>query len=186
MRAGAVVVFSLASSLTALGCIDHESATSIARDPSSVSLDFKDRARDETTIPVDRVSPPSRATSRTVRCGCDADANLHVAAPQGSLVTRPEDASHAAEAQIVIPEDGPPRARPIRTSRSLGFIGDAPLTPSPSRGGPWNAPDAVLPPHTHGSWSNGGGYGSGYRSFGYGHSGFQPSVVSAPRPYRLR
>jgi hypothetical protein len=82
MRAGAVV-FMLASPLTALGCIDRDA--SALHDPGEL-------AREE--IPVDRVSPPSRATPRTVRCGCDADGNLHVAAPPGSKVSRPEDASH--------------------------------------------------------------------------------------------
>src|SRR5688572_2915059 len=117
MRAGAVIAL-LASQLTALGCID--------RDPSSLH-DPGEVSREE--VPVDRVSPPSRATSRTVRCGCDADGNLHVGAPQGSKVSRPEDASQAAEAQIVLPEDST-TARPIRVTRSLGFIGDGKLTPS--------------------------------------------------------
>lgn len=96
---------------------------------------------------VDRIAPPSRATSRTVRCACDAEGGLHVSAPRGSGVTVPEDATHPAEAQIVLPDD-PPRGR-LRTTKSLGFIGDGKLTPSPSRGGPWNAPDGLLPPHRH-------------------------------------
>ena len=169
MRAGAVIAFSLASPLAVSGCIDHESASSL-HDPGEV-------ARVQ-TIPADRVSPPSRATPRTVRCACDADANLHVAAPQGSKVTRPEDASEAAEAQIVLPEDEP-QPRPIRATRSLGFIGDNKLTPSQGRGGPWAVPDALLPPHVHGTWTNGYGYRS-YRTRSYGYPTFQPSFV----PYR--
>jgi hypothetical protein len=162
MRAGAVVSIMLASSpLAALGCIDRD--PSALHDPGELG-----RAREE-NIPVDRVAPASRATSRTVRCGCDADANLHIAAPPGSKVSRPEDASQAAEAQIVLPEDAP-SPRPIRVTRSLGFIGDNKLTPSVGHGGPWAAPDAVLPKHHHASANGYSGYyghAYGYRSYGY-------------------
>ena len=46
---------------------------------------------------VNRIGPPSRATSRTVRCACDTDGGLHVRAPQGSRVAVPEDATYDAE-----------------------------------------------------------------------------------------
>ena len=118
--------------LICAGCADKEAA-----DPGAI-------VREEL---VNRIGPPSRATSRTVRCGCDADGELHVSAPQGSQVTVPEDATHPAEAQIVLPDDRP--GMPLRRTKSLGFIGDGKLTPSPSRGGPWNVPDALLPPHRH-------------------------------------
>jgi hypothetical protein len=143
----------------ALGCLDKE-----AQDPGTI-------VREET---VNRVGPPSRATSRTVRCGCDADANLHISAPQGSQVSRPEDATHDAEAQVVLPDDAPV---PLRRTKSLGFIGDAPLTQRPSRGGPWNVPDALLPAHRHIEPSYGVGYG--YRSYG---RGWVPSAGYAPAP----
>jgi hypothetical protein len=127
---GAIALLSV-SQLT--GCLDKEAA-----DPHSL-------IREET---VNRVGPPSRATSRTVRCGCDADGGLHVRAPQGSRVTVPEDdnPAYVSEAEVVLPDD-PTIYR--RRSKSLGFIGDNKLTPGRSYGGPWNVPDALLPPHRH-------------------------------------
>jgi hypothetical protein len=89
---------------------------------------------------------PAGASSRTVRVGCDDD-GLHIRAPQGSRVTVPDDATYPAEAEIAVEEDVP--ARPLRRTKSLGFIGDNKLTPTPSRGGPWNVPDGLLPPHEH-------------------------------------
>ena len=133
MSAGPQLVTGLSLfTLICAGCADKEAA-----DPGAI-------VREEL---VDRVGPPSRATSRTVRCGCDADGDLHVSAPHGSQVTVPEDATHPAEAQIVLPDDR--LGMPLRRTKSLGFIGDGKLTPSPSRGGPWNVPDALLPPHRH-------------------------------------
>jgi hypothetical protein len=133
------LVFPFVVLATATGCAEKE-----AVDPGSV-------LREET---VDRIAPPSRATSRTVRCGCDDDSGLHVSAPPGSRVTVPEDASYAAEAQIVLPEDD--RPIPLRRSKSLGFIGDGKLGQTPSRGGPWNVPDGLLPPHRHSAGRYGG------------------------------
>ncbi|HVH46726.1 MAG TPA: hypothetical protein VM925_30500 [Labilithrix sp.] len=115
-----------------VGCVEKE------------ALDPGDVVREET---VNRVGPPSRATARTVRCACDADGDLHIRAPQGSQVTVPEDASHPAEAEIVLPSEAP--GTPLRQTKSLGFIGDGKLSSSASRGGPWNVPDALLPPHRH-------------------------------------
>jgi hypothetical protein len=131
-RVSMCVLFALAAALGSVGCAAKE-----AEDPGSI-------LREET---VDRIGPPSRATSRTVRCGCDADGDLHVRAPQGSRVFRPDDATYDAEAEIVLPEDAP--RGPLRRTKSLGFIGDGKLGPSRTRGGPWAAPDGLLPPHHH-------------------------------------
>jgi len=119
---------------------------------------------------VSRIAPPSYDTSRTVRVGCDDD-GLHIKAPPGSKVTVPDDATHDAEAQIVLPYDG--EGRPIRVTKSLGYIGDAPLTQTPSRGGPWNVPDALLPQHPHHEpryGISGGYYGAPRYSHGYAQS----------------
>lgn len=134
--------------------------------PDKASWDSERWVSEET---VNRVGPPSRATSRTVRCGCDADGDLHVQAPQGSKVVRPEDAAFAAEAEVVLPDDEPPR--PIRRTKSLGFIGDNKLGQSHTYGGPWAVPDALLPPHRHvepryGGYGGYGGYGRAYGSYG--------------------
>ena len=137
----------------ALGCLDKE-----AQDPGMIVHEEM----------VTRVGPPARtawraesgatstaAPTATVRCGCDADGGLHIAAPQGSRVSRSEDAP--AEAEIVLADAAP---APLRRSKSLGFIGDNPLGQSRSYGGPWNVPDAVLPPHRHVEPRYGfGGYG---------------------------
>lgn len=146
-----------------VGCVDKEAA-----DPGEV-------VRAET---VDRIAPPSRATSRTVRVGCDDD-GLHITAPPGSQVTIPDDATHQAEAQIVLPADEP---GPIRRVKSLGFIGDNPLTQTPSRGGPWNAPDAVLPKHSHHEPN----YGFGRSYGGRFRSSYAPGYVSPSAPIRYR
>lgn len=112
------------------------------------------------------------AASAKVRCRCDADGGLHVHAPAGAKVTVPETASEEeadAEAEIEV-EVGPRPGTRIRNTVSLGFVGDAPLTQVPSRGGPWNVPDALLPIHSHG----GGGTGyitTGYVAYGGGYRG---------------
>ncbi len=143
----------------AMGCAEKQAA-----DPGEV-------VRAET---VSRIAPPSHDTSRTIRVGCDDD-GLHIKAPPGSRVTVPDDATHDAEAQIVLPYDG--EGRPIRVTKSLGFIGDAPLTQTPSRGGPWNVPDAVLPQHPHHEprYGTPGGY--------YGAPRFVPSYGYASPSY---
>ena len=145
-----------------VGCADKEAA-----DPGEV-------VRRET---VTRIAPSSHDTARTVRVGCDDD-GLHITAPPGSRVTVPDDATHDAEAQVVLPYDG--EGRPIRVTKSLGFIGDNPLTQSSSRGGPWNVPDALLPQHTHHQQSYGTRYHGGGHSYSYS-PGYVPSH-SAPRP----
>ncbi len=79
-----------------------------------------------------------------VKCACDAEGGLHVQAPNDARVT----ATGPGAAEIAL-DDAPQERVPLRTTKSLGFIGDNPLTPNVSYGGPWNAPDAVLPPHAH-------------------------------------
>jgi hypothetical protein len=148
------IAASVAALLVLPGCLEKEAA-----DPHAF-------LREET---VNRVGPASRATSRTVRCGCDADGGLHLRTPQGSRVTVPEDdnPAYVSEAEVVLPDDAPAYRR---TSKSLGFIGDSKLTPGRSHGGPWNVPDALLPPHRHLTPSY--GY-SGYpvRSYRYAYPG---------------
>ena len=60
---------------------------------------------------------------KTLRCGCDINGGLHIAAPPGAKVTVPEDAAYPAEAEITLPQSN----GPIRRVKSLGFIGDTPL-----------------------------------------------------------
>ena len=166
MRDAYGILFVIVAGGMGIGCADKGAA-----DPGTL-------LREET---VNRVGAPSRATSRTVRCGCDADGELHVRAPHGSEVRRPEDGTYPAEAEIVLAEDPPP-AR-LRHSKSLGFIGDSKLTPSPSRGGPWAVPDALLPPHAHVEPRYGGGGSWGYRGGSYGAYGaysVTPAMPGAP------
>jgi hypothetical protein len=75
----------------------------------------------------------------------------------------PEDASFGAEAEIVLSDD--PAPAPLRRTKSLGFIGDNKLTSSPSRGGPWDVPDALLPAHRHVEPRYGAQVSYGYRSY---------------------
>lgn len=147
MRAALLLSVGLLSS-SLVACAEPKEAA----DPGEI-------VREET---VNRVGPISRASSRTVRCGCDLDGDLHVQAPQGSSVTVPEDATHPSEAQIVLPDDGP---APLRTTKSLGFVGDGKLSDIPSRG-----TDGLLPPHEHG-----GGRWSGQH--------FLPGQAPYPYPY---
>lgn len=162
----AVMVALLSLGALGAGCVEKESM-----DPGMI-------VREETTL-VNREAPPSRATSRTVRCGCDRDGDLHIAAPQGSEVTRPLDATYEAEAQIVLPDEG--RSLPLRQTKSLGFIGDNKLGASRSRGGPWNAPDGLLPPHQHIEPRYGSTYFGPYRPrYAPRWSPYIPSGVSTP------
>src|SRR4051812_35220215 len=73
----------------------------------------------------------------SVRCACDADGGLHVAAPENARVT----AVGPGEAEIGFTDDAP---RPIRVTKSLGFIGDNKVDESHG-----SSADALLPPHTH-------------------------------------
>jgi hypothetical protein len=106
-------VLAMVPALLSAGCIERDLV-----DPGMV-------VREET--PRDLVAP-ARTDARTVHCSCDADGGLHVRAPEGSRVIVPPDATENAEADIVLPE--PPRAVPLRRTKSLGFIGDNKLTPS--------------------------------------------------------
>jgi hypothetical protein len=158
MRADAATVLLVASAVSAIGCIGRD------KDPMDPS-DFLHGVMSETEERVEhgkRVPrhAPAGDPRKTVRVACDEEGNLHVRAPDGSTVTRPDDAANDAEAEIAFAEP----ARPIRRSRSLGFIGDGKLGESRSYGGPWNAPDAVLPKHVHHQPSYGRG-SYGYRSY---------------------
>jgi hypothetical protein len=169
MRADAATVLLVASAVSAIGCIGRD------RDPLDPS-DFNGSSAEE------RV--PSRAPrgdpQKTVHAACDEDGNLHVRAPENVRVTTPEDARANAEAEIAL-DDQP--GRPIRRTKSLGFIGDNKLGPSRSHGGPWNAPDGVLPPHRHGYPSYGGPGSYVYRpSWGYGPP--RPRLPYDPAPWR--
>lgn len=140
--------------LVGTGCADKESI-----DPGTLLREEIASASSGDTV--NRIGPPSRATSRTVRCECDEEGDLHVRAPEGSRVFRPDDGD-AAAAEVVLPDD--PAPAPFRRTKSLGFIGDGKLGASRVHGGPWAVPDALLPPHSHGAPT---GYGYGYRARGY-------------------
>lgn len=114
-----------------------------------------------------------------VRCAADEGGNLHVRAPADARVTADkttDDAAVEIELGSGEPSGGYQMPRPRRPmSRSLGFIGDAPLTQAPNYGGRYSygAHDDILPPHAHrtdgtGPSSYGPGRGWGYRSYGYG------------------
>jgi hypothetical protein len=137
MRPPLVTVLCVASALFATGCIDREPFN-----PADVAAADAFHAREAAAA--SRASGPS---ALDVSCRCDADGNLHVHAPQAAVV-RPAEGLEDAAAEISVP--GRPRGEPIRRTVSLGFIGDGKLTETAPRGGPWNAPDALLPPHAHG------------------------------------
>lgn len=113
---------------------------------------------------------------RTVRCACDADGGLHVEAPGGSRVVTSDDPTPFAEITLAGEPGGP-----IRRTKSLGFIGDGKLTPSRSHGGPWNVPDALLPPHRHVEPHYGPSYG-GYRRGWISGASVRPTFPSLPGP----
>jgi hypothetical protein len=166
MRADAATVLLVASAVSAIGCIGRDRDF---MDPSDFN-GLGERSAEERS--------PSRAPRgdprKTVSVACDEDGNLHVRAPENVRVTTPDDARANAEAEISL-DDAP--ARPIRRTKSLGFIGDNKLGPSRSHGGPWNAPDGVLPPHAHGRPGSYGGYG-GYG--GWGYRSYRPSFGYPP------
>jgi hypothetical protein len=147
----ALVGLALASVIVLAGCAKE------AQDPGEILAEEKARAL-----------RPSYGSGAKVTCRCDAEGGLHVGAPQGSRVTA-HGPDGDAEAEIILPAQE--AAQPIRRTISLGFVGDGPLTQTLSHGGPWNAPDAVLPPHTHSSGRYGSGYGY-YGGYGYGGHGY--------------
>ena len=91
---------------------------------------------------VARSPSASHITSR-----CDASGGLHVTAPQNAAVVARDSVDAQIEISIAEPETD---TGPSRRTRSLGFVGDAPLTQSRTYGGPWNVPDGLLPIHPHG------------------------------------
>lgn len=114
-----------------------------------------------------------------VHCAADEGGNLHVHAPADARVTADTSTGDAAVTIEYGSADasGYQMPRPRRPmSRSLGFIGDAPLTQAPNRGGRWSygAHDDLLPPHAHhagpAGWTGRSSFGRGwgYRSYGYG------------------
>jgi hypothetical protein len=116
---------------------------------------------------------PSSVARGVVRCRADEGGNLHVRAPADAQVTTPpgEDATadiaygEADTSAYQMPR--PPRPM----SRSLGFIGDAPLTQGPNYGGRYSygAHDNLLPPHAHhADWTGRTSYSSysSYSSWG--------------------
>ena len=122
-----------------------------------------------------RESPRGSGGARAdVRCSADEGGNLHVRAPADARVTTDDSGDPTADIELGSTETVQ-MPRPRRTmSRSLGFIGDAPLTQGPNHGGRWSygAHDDLLPPHAHRadypasrSW--------GYRSYGYAY-GYRP------------
>ncbi|MBS2013295.1 MAG: hypothetical protein JST00_10435 [Deltaproteobacteria bacterium] len=125
----------------------------------------------------------------TVRCRCDAEGGLHVTAPEGARVRSMTNGDREdAEAEIAL-ADRPAGTR-IRRTVSLGYVGDAPLTQVPSRGGPWNVPDALLPPHQHveprypsvytyGAPFYGYAGGRGFGGYGYGAGGSRAPSAGA-------
>lgn len=107
--------------------------------------------------------PPSEISFNdpvhTVRVAEDDRGGLIVQAPPGARVIRPEGSPYPAEVEVLMPP--PNEGRPLRVTKSLGFIGDNKLGQSgPRYGGSWNVPDNVLPPHQH--HNNGGWYYSGH------------------------
>ena len=128
----------------------------------------------------DDLSPiePGAVTRGNVRCSADEGGNLHVRAPADAKVTQRPGSDPAVEVEYAAADANayayqmPRPQRPM--SRSLGFIGDAPLTQQPNHGGrfSYGAHDDILGPHRHTAaqeWSHGPpppyGYGSRY---GYG------------------
>jgi hypothetical protein len=155
----------LLSVLVTTGCFGHP------LDPGEIAAE--DLARGPTAAGRGR-------GGETVTCRCDAEGGLHVRAPEGATLRVPDGArSEDAEAEIVFADAAP--SQPVRRTRSLGFIGDNKLTESRSRGGPWNAPDAVMPIHPHGGGSY--GYGSGYGvRYGYGPASGGRGTFGRTRP----
>lgn len=102
----------------------------------------------------------ANAKGGAVRCTADEGGNLHVRAPADARVTA--DASDDPTVEIEYGAADPnayQMPRPRRPmSRSLGFIGDAPLTQGPNHGGRYSygAHDDLIGPHRHmaaeGSW----------------------------------
>lgn len=96
-----------------------------------------------------------------VTCRCDDEGGLHVAAPEGSIVTVPSDAARAdAEADIIVPSEPsePPGTR-LRHTVSLGFVGDGKLTEIPPQGG-YDDGGFYYPPAPYYGFGGGGSHRS--------------------------
>ena len=129
------------------------------------------------------------ASPNLTDCSADEGGNLHVRAPADAKVTTqstddptveietaPADPYAAASYQMPRPQ------RPM--SRSLGFIGDAPLTQQPNHGGRYSygAHDDIIGPHRHTAsheWSHGPPVYN--RSYNYGYSGPRGGYWVGPR-----
>jgi hypothetical protein len=105
---------------------------------------------------------PGSLTRGVVRCSADEGGNLHVRAPADAQVTTLAGDDAAADIAYGEPGSGdyqmPRPHRPM--SRSLGFIGDAPLAQQPNHGGRYSygAHDNLIGPHRHTAadeWSHG-------------------------------
>jgi hypothetical protein len=125
----------------------------------------------------DPIEPGSVARPKgDVRCSADEGGNLRVRAPADARVTADRTSDDAAvdiEYGSADP-DAYQMPRPRRPmSRSLGFIGDAPLTQGPNRGGRWSygAHDNLLAPHAHSAdWTGRTSFG---RAPGWGYGGYR-------------
>lgn len=174
-RAGGLLAVAMTAT-GATGCVE--------RDPFSASdVAAADAFHASEAAAARERSAPRDPAGGKVTCTCDAEGGLHVQAPHRAVV-RAVETSIDAEAEITMPER-PPGTR-IRQTVSLGFVGDGKLTAIPSRGGPWNVPDALLPPHQHrvpdrpvGYVRYGYGGAPGYASRSYTHQGFGGRASSA-------
>jgi hypothetical protein len=110
--------------LLAFGCAEKQ-----AENPGEVLR--TEMTNVEPTRPHARAEMFSHANPQSVRAGCDANGNLHLTTPPGSRVSRPEDPTFPSEAVVDLPD--PQRGRPIRVTKSLGFIGDNKLNEGPLR-----------------------------------------------------
>jgi hypothetical protein len=110
-----------------------------------------------------------------VRCSADEGGNLHVRAPADARVTTQPADDPTVEIEYGSADPSayqmPRPRRPM--SRSLGFIGDAPLTQAPNHGGRYDygEHDNLIGPHRH-SATSGWWQGSVFGHGGYGHGGY--------------
>ena len=122
----------------------------------------------EETARVARASAASQpAAGAHVTCRCDDEGGLHVAAPEGSIVTTPTDAARAdAEADIIVasePSEAP--GTRLRHTVSLGFIGDNKLTETPPYGEGYVDGGFYYPPTPYYGFGGGGFHRTGGGGF---------------------
>jgi hypothetical protein len=146
LNAKVCALFALVSSSLALGgCVEKQAA-----DPAEIM-------REEGMLPPSSISFDDPI--HTVRVAEDERGGLIVQAPPGARVIRPEGSPYPAEVEILMPP--PNEGRPLRVTKSLGYIGDGKLGENHSRyGGSYNVPDNLLPPHQHGGWQYSGRFRS--------------------------